>query len=91
MRLTPEILGTALSISQVGVLKFGEYPTASVDKHEGWLVLTWRRPYELEIRIREDGMINWYRTASGVSSGTEGWVRYQEGRNPMSDPWLVAA
>lgn len=91
MRVTPEILGTALSIAQVAVLKFGEYPTASVDPNELWLVLTWRLPFYLQVRIRQDGLINWYRSVHGVDSGTEGWVRYQEGRNPMSDPWLIPA
>jgi len=89
MKLTPEVLGIALAISQAGILKFGEYPTMTAN--QDWLVLTWQRPFALEVRIREDGMINWYRVAHGMSSGTEGWVRYQEGRNPMSDPWMIPA
>ena len=90
MKLSSEISGIALSLTQAGTLKYrAENPTCTTNPEE--LILTWREPFALEIRIREDGRINWYRVADGVCSGSEGWVRYQEGRNPMSDPWLVAA
>jgi len=91
MKATTETLRIALALAQEGTVMLNTTPEISMNP-QNQMVLRWKTPEcDMEIQIRDDGKINWYRTKEGASTGTEGWVRYREGRNPWSDPWGYVA
>lgn len=72
-------------IVREGTLRYGSEPL--LEERSGWNDLLWNLPHErMEIRVRDDGKINWYRTSSDRSTGNEGWSRYVPGSR-FGDPW----
>jgi len=76
------------TIADAGIAYYGFLPEISLhDVPNGIVSLTWARPAEkMEIRVRVDGLINWYCACEIDASGNEGWSRF-EPDHPNRSPW----
>lgn len=81
--MTRTSLKRASLLASEGTLIYGTEPTVGCDG-EGNITLLWvARGVRMEMRVRDDGKINWYRVDENRATGNEGWSRH----SPLNMPW----
>lgn len=85
LRMMPRYADT---VAEAGIKHYGTFPDVNLfHVPDGWVALKWALDDEkMEIRVRNDGKINWYCTCFGDGSGNEGWSTYEPGSR-WGDPW----
>jgi len=83
--MTRESLYVGFRVAARGSLICGSEPQVRYSPDD-FILLNWRTDtIHLEVRVRDDGMINWYCTRDGTATGNEGWSRF----DPSRPPWRL--
>ena len=70
-----------------GFSRYGVLPELLIHSQEDYISISWNLPEEkMEVRVRQDGKINWYYQRPDRCGGNEGWSSYRPAL-PSLTPW----